>query len=184
MHDGVFRIRDLTAEERRLAATLDNSDRHSDQDRRDAVRNVLAKRCRLPGWLLPEAIPSDLFLREYLLNRIQNESVSPFIDAVGEDLEQNHWEAGCYPQALEAAVARAITAELDSASRHLRAIISEDKPNAAGKVRSLLRETTERFAVESVASMASEVARRGRAKILKQTFDVDGDIPGVDYSAA
>lgn len=128
MHDGVFRLRDLSAEERRLAETVDNYDCHTDEDRRDAVWNLMAKRCRLPRWLLPDAIPNDMFAREYLLSRIQDESVSPFVDAVGEALEQSHWEPGFYPQALADAIAKAVTAELDSASRHLSASISDEKP--------------------------------------------------------
>jgi hypothetical protein len=81
-------------------------------------------------------------------------------------------------------VAEAIGAELDSVSRHLRANISDEKPIAAEKAHCRLRHTTERFAGEEVALMASEVARRGRAGIQKHAFDVDGEIPGVDYSAA
>jgi hypothetical protein len=184
MHDGVFRIRKLTAEERRLAETVHNHECHTDQDRSNAVWNLLAKRCRLPHWMLPDAIPSDLFVREYVLTRIQEESASQFLDAVGENLEQSHWDRGCYPRALEGAVARAVGAELDSAGRHLRASISDEKPNAAEKVRCRLRETIEGFAGERVASMAPEVARRGRAGTRKKTFDVDGEIQGVDYSAA
>jgi hypothetical protein len=184
MHDGVFRIRNLTAEERRLAKTVDNYDCHTDENRQDAVWNLMAKRCQLPRWLLPDAIPNDMFAREYLLRRIQDESVSPFVDAVGEALEQSQWDLGCYLRALEDAVAQAMGAELDSASRHLRANISDEKPNAAAKVRWRLRQTTEGFAGDGVASMASEVARHGRAGMRKKTFDVDGEIPGVDYSAA
>ncbi len=184
MHDGVFRTRLLTVEERRLAETVDKYDCHTDQDRQDAVWNLLSKRCQLPGWLRPDEIPDDLFAREYLWGRIEKKSDSPFVDAVGEVLEQSHWEPGCYPQALTNAVAQAITSELDSASRHLTASISNEKRNAAAKARFRLRETTEHFAEDHVTSMASEVARQGRAGIQKRVFDVDGDIRGVDYNAA
>jgi hypothetical protein len=184
MHDGVFRTRDLTTEERRLAETVDHYDCHTDQDRRDAVRNLLVKRCRLPRWLLPEAIPNDLFARDDLLRRIERESDSPFVDAVGAALEQVHWDPVSYPQALEEAVSKALNTELDAVSRRLMANVSDEKPQAAGRAILRLREATEGFAAEDVVPLASEVAQRGRVGTRKQGLDVDGEIPGVNYSAA
>ncbi|MGB5831586.1 MAG: hypothetical protein WBG92_06290 [Thiohalocapsa sp.] len=183
MHDGVFRTRNLSTEERRLADCIQNHGLCSEEDRRQAVRNLLAKRCQLPRWLLPDAVPDDLFVRETLLRRIQDESPSPFVDAVGHALEDSRWDSGCYQQALEDGVSKALTGELDSAGRRFEASVTDGKPTEVARVLSRLRETTKCFAQSDIPSMASELVRRGRVRIHKQTLDIDGEIQGVDLSA-
>jgi hypothetical protein len=89
-----------------------------------------------------------------------------------------------YPQALEEAVSKALNTELDAVSRRLMANVSDEKPQAAGRAILRLREATEGFAAEDVVPLASEVAQRGRVGTRKQGLDVDGEIPGVNYSAA
>jgi hypothetical protein len=183
MHDGIFRKRDLSRDERKLVACLEAPQVASEQDLHDALRAILAKSCWLPDWLLPAALPDDLFPRSAVLVRIQRQSPSVFVNAVGEYLEASHWEHQTYLRVLQDAVSCALQRELRSVQRRLAAAASESNAKGAPSAIARLSCAVSKWCDSGLQSAVHEIATAGRLTVRHKGFDADAGIQGVNLDA-
>jgi hypothetical protein len=179
MHDGVLRMRGLSRAERALLERLELVEVYSDADCVEALRRVLADRCRLHPCLLPDNLDYDLLVREALSERVSRARLSPFSGQVWRRLCQESWDRQTYPSALETAVGAGLRHFVAATRRELE---SRGKAEKSGGVRKLLDryDVAAEGLLRDPAALIGRLVRGGRMEMHAASLRValDEHIPG------